>query len=157
MKIVEVDHVNEDLFRVFQSLIPQLTTSCEIPTQEELKSIVEADTTSVLIAVDDSIRPEKIVGTLTLIIYRIPTGYVARIEDVVVEQDSRRQGVGKLLVEAALRQARKAGVKAVDLTSNPARVAANELYLNIGFKKRNTNLYRYTYPLQKCSYRVGAG
>ena len=150
MKIVEAEHFSDDLYTAFQSLIPQLTSSCEIPTQEELKSILEANATKLLIAVDDSIRPERIVGILTLIIYRIPTGHVARIEDVVVEEETRRQGIGKLLVEAALRQAREAGVKAVDLTSNSARVAANELYLNIGFKKRSTNLYRYTYPLKEC-------
>jgi len=79
---------------------------------------------------------------LTLVIYRIPTGYVARIEDVVVEQDIRRQGVGRRLVLTALLHARRAGVKAVDLTSNPARMAANQLYIQLGFGKRSTNLYR---------------
>jgi ribosomal protein S18 acetylase RimI-like enzyme len=147
MKIVEVEKITDEIYAAFQSLIPQLTTSGEIPERNELDSIAAADATRLFIAVDDAKEPEKIVGVLALIIYRIPTGHVARIEDVVVEEDERRQGVGRLLIETAIQHAKRAEVKAVDLTSNPARIAANELYRKMGFKKRNTNLYRYTYPL----------
>jgi GNAT superfamily N-acetyltransferase len=148
MKIIEAERITDEVFRAFQSLIPQLTTSGEIPDREDLDAIVEANTTSLLLAVDDTQEARRIVGALTLIIYRIPTGYLARIEDVVVEQDMRKQGIGKLLMEDAMLRARDAGVKAVDLTSNPQRIAANELYLKMGFKLRNTNLYRYTFSLR---------
>jgi ribosomal protein S18 acetylase RimI-like enzyme len=143
IKIIEVDEITERLYRAFQSLIPQLTTSGDVPTQAELQAIVEAEATSLWIAIDEKESSDQIVGTLTLVSYRIPTGYVARIEDVVVEQDIRRQGIGGKLVRTALEHARQAGVKAVDLTSNPARVAANQMYAKLGFEKRNTNLFRY--------------
>ncbi len=142
IRIEEVSQVTESLYNAFQSLIPQLTTSGEVPTREELETIVQAEATSLLIAIDETEESDQIVGALTLVIYRIPTGYVARIEDVVVEQDIRRQGVGRRLVLTALLHARRVGVKAIDLTSNPARMAANNLYIQLGFEKRNTNLYR---------------
>lgn len=141
--IKEVNQVTQELCEAFQLLIPQLTSSSEVPRRKEIESIIEADVTRLLIAVDDTKDAERIVGALTLVIYRIPTGYIARIEDVVVEQCIRRQGIGELLMQTALQYARKAGVKAVDLTSNPDRIAANQLYLKMGFEKRRTNLYRY--------------
>jgi len=155
IRIEEVSQVTESLCSAFHLLIPQLTTSGEVPTREELETIVQAEATSLLIAIDNTEECTRIVGALTLVIYRIPTGYVARIEDVVVEQDIRRQGVGRRLVLSALLHARKAGVKAVDLTSNPARMAANQLYQQLGFEKRNTNLYRCQLAVQDSSQHDG--
>ena len=84
-----------------------------------------------------------IVGSLTLVLVRIPTGLRAIIEDVVVDEQCRGQGVGRALNEAALELARDAGAVTVDLTSRPSREAANRLYLSLGFEVRDTNVYRY--------------
>jgi len=43
----------------------------------------------------------------------------------------------------AIEYARSAGAKAVDLTSKPSRIAANQLYRKTGFLLRETNVYRY--------------
>jgi ribosomal protein S18 acetylase RimI-like enzyme len=48
------------------------------------------------------------------------------------------------LTEEALRIARAAGVRTVDLTSRPERTAANRLYQRLGFAQRNSQVYRYT-------------
>jgi GNAT superfamily N-acetyltransferase len=144
IRIEVVNQVTENLCSAFQRLIPQLTTSGEVPTREQLETIVQAGATTLLVAINDTGESDRIVGTLTLVVYRIPTGCVARIEDVVVEQDLRRQGVGRQLLRTALQQAGKLGVKAVDLTSNPARAAANQMYIDLGFEKRSTNLFRYS-------------
>ena len=84
-----------------------------------------------------------IVGSLTLAFYRIPTGLKAWIEDVVVDDAARGHGVGRSMNEAALDLARRRGAKNVALTSRPSREAANRLYQRIGFRVRDTNLYRY--------------
>ena len=84
-----------------------------------------------------------IVGSLTLVLYRIPTGLKAWIEDVVVDDNARGRGVGEALNLAALDEARARGVKGVSLTSRPSREAANRLYQRIGFTRRDTNVYRY--------------
>ena len=82
-------------------------------------------------------------GSLTLVLFRIPTGVRAWIEDVVVDEAARGQGVGELLNREALRIAAENGAVTVDLTSRPSREAANRLYQRIGFKQRETNVYRY--------------
>ena len=82
-------------------------------------------------------------GSLTLVLFRIPTGLRAWIEDVVVDSEARGKGVGQALNEAALDRARAAGAATVDLTSRPSREAANRLYQRLGFKARETNIYRY--------------
>lgn len=86
----------------------------------------------------------RIVGSLTLAMFRIPTGIRAWIEDVVVDDSARGHGVGEALNRAALDFAKQHGAITVDLTSRPSRVAANRLYQRIGFVARETNIYRYT-------------
>ena len=80
---------------------------------------------------------------LTLVVFRIPTGVRAWIEDVVVDAAVRGRGVGEALSQAALTRAAAAGARTVDLTSRPSREAANRLYRRLGFVPRETNLYRY--------------
>ncbi|MDH3192990.1 MAG: GNAT family N-acetyltransferase, partial [Acidimicrobiia bacterium] len=84
---------------------------------------------------------DAIVGSLTLIIFRSPTGVRARIEDVVVAESARGTGLGRRLTDAAIEQARATGAKAIGLTSRPSREAANGLYQSMGFEQRNTNVY----------------
>ena len=131
--------VDNDLVAAFQRLIPQLSKSNPTPTKEQLESIVSSDSSQLLIAKTDGV----IVGSLTLVIFRIPTGIRAWIEDVVVDADARGKGVGEALNKFALAEARRQGVTTVDLTSRPTREAANRLYQRLGFKVRETNVYRY--------------
>ena len=88
---------------------------------------------------------DTILGTLTLVVFRIPTGVRAWIEDVVVDGSARGHGVGDELNRVALELARSKGAKTVDLTSRPSREAANRLYQRIGFQPRDTNVYRYSW------------
>jgi ribosomal protein S18 acetylase RimI-like enzyme len=131
--------VDNDLVVAFQRLIPQLSTSNPAPTKEQLESIVASDFSHILLAKVDDV----IVGSLTLVIFHIPTGVRAWIEDVVVDADARGKGVGEALNKFALAEAKRQGVTTVDLTSRPSREAANRLYQRIGFKARDTNVYRF--------------
>ncbi len=87
---------------------------------------------------------EKIVGMLTLALFRIPSGVRAWIEDVVVDTEARGRGIGAALVRRAIEIAQESGARTVDLTSRPSREAANKLYQKLGFEQRSTNVYRYT-------------
>ena len=131
--------VDDELVTAFERLIPQLSSSNPPPTAAELTSLVESDASSLYIARVDG----QIVGSLTLAMFRIPTGIRAWIEDVVVDSSARGHGVGEALNMAALEHAKKHGAITVDLTSRPSREAANRLYQRIGFKARETNVYRY--------------
>ena len=118
VRIVEVDEVTPDLVEAFERLTPQLSKSNPPPTEAELRELVESPATLLLMAVDDGGR---YVGTLTLVLFRIPTGLRAWIEDVIVDESVGGQGIGKALTREALIRAEAAGAKTVDLTSRPSR------------------------------------
>lgn len=131
---------DDELVQAFARLIPQLSKSSPPPTAAELAEMVASEASDVLVARLDG----AIVGTLTLVTFRIPTGVRAWIEDVVVDDAARGHGVGDQLNRFALDIARQKGAKTVDLTSRPSREAANRLYQRIGFEPRETNVYRFS-------------
>jgi ribosomal protein S18 acetylase RimI-like enzyme len=137
--------VTAELTEAIARLIPQLSSSAPPPSSEDLAAIAGA-TGSTLFVSRLNTGDRSVVGTLTLVIYRIPTGQHAVIEDVVVDESIRGAGAGAALVKAALDAAREAGVRDVDLTSRPSREAANRLYVRMGFEARETNVYRYRQP-----------
>lgn len=142
VSIRPVTEVTESLTDAYSVLIPQLSSSSNPPTGEALQRIIESDSAQILIAEDEN---GEILGTMTLIIFQIPTGIRAWIEDVVVDSSARGKGIGKKLNLAALELAKQAGAKTVDLTSRPARQEANQLYRSIGFVERETNVYRFSF------------
>jgi ribosomal protein S18 acetylase RimI-like enzyme len=137
--VVAVHTVDDELVEAFDRLIPQLSSSSPPPTRDHLAALVDSEDTVLFVARVDG----RILGGLTLALYRIPTGTKAWIEDVVVDAEARGHGLGELLNRAALDEARARGAKDVSLTSRPSREAANRLYRRIGFEPRETNVYRY--------------
>jgi len=134
---------DDELVAAFGRLVPQLSPSAAVPTPDLIREIVEAQASTVLVARD--LRDQgRIVGMLTLIVFRIPTGVRAWIEDVVVDETVRGRGVGEALSQEAVRRALDLGARTVELTSRPSREAANRLYRRLGFVRRDSNLYRYT-------------
>jgi ribosomal protein S18 acetylase RimI-like enzyme len=138
-EVTEVDGQHVD---AFARLIPQLSSSSPAPTADQLQSMVDSDASTILIA---RAADGTIVGSMTLVMFAIPTGLRAWIEDVVVDGEARGLGVGQIINERALEIAREAGVTTIDLTSRPSREAANRLYQRMGFVARETNVYRYTF------------
>ncbi len=139
MKIFEVTEVTDDVVAAFDRLVPQLSKSNPPPTRAELEDLVASEASHLLLAEEDGM----VYGCLTLVLFRIPTGIRAWIEDVIVDTEARGKGVGALLSEHAIELSKAAGAVTVDLTSRPSREAANRLYARIGFEQRNTNVYRF--------------
>lgn len=137
--VTEALSVDDELVEAFARLVPQLSRSSLPPGRMELAEMVEAPGTHLLVARGPDGR---IVGTLTLVVFRIPTGVRAWIEDVVVDEDARGRGVGEVLTQRALGIAVDTGARTVDLTSRPTREAANRLYRRLGFEPRDTNVWR---------------
>lgn len=131
--------IDQSVVSAFARLIPQLSSSNPAPDGTTLQRIVDHDATTLFLAHLDG----RIVGSLTLAVFPIPTGVRAWIEDVVVDEAARGHGVGEALNRAALETARSLGAITVDLTSRPSREAANRLYKRLGFVERETNVYRY--------------
>jgi ribosomal protein S18 acetylase RimI-like enzyme len=139
--VEQVNEVSADLVEAIARLVRQLSSSSPPPEAAELEEIVASPAATLLIARDEE---GAVIGTLTLAVFRIPTGVRAWIEDVVVDERARRQGVGEALTREALRIAEQAGARTVDLTSRPSREAANRMYMRLGFRQRETNVYRVT-------------
>ncbi len=87
---------------------------------------------------------EQPLGMATLCIDHLLTGPKAWIEDVVVDAAARGQGFATILLTKLLSEARYEGAKSVNLTSRPARAAANRLYQHLGFVQRETNVYKFS-------------
>lgn len=143
MQIEIATQLTEEIVEAFNRLIPQLSSSSAIPTRAELEELVSSTCNSVILVRHEDFE-NRIMGTLTLVTFRIPTGVRSWIEDVVVDEVARGKGLGKALTLAALDQARSLGARTVDLTSRPSREAANKLYQSVGFELRHSNLYRFT-------------
>ena len=135
------ENADAELVEAYQRLIPQLSSSSPAPTKDELAAIIESDSATVLVAEDEG---GTILGSMTLVVFRIPTGVRAWIEDVVVDTEARGMGIGQALNEYAINLAEQAGAKTIDLTSRPSRESANRLYKRLGFVARETNVYRYS-------------
>ena len=138
MEIIEVIEVSDGLVESMERLMPQLTQQ-PVPGKEELAEIIGCENSILVTACEGG----GIVGMLMLVLYRTPSGLKGRIEDVVVDELSRGKGIGEAMVRYAIEIARQRKATCIDLTSNPKRKAAHKLYENIGFKKHETNVYRY--------------
>lgn len=130
----------DDLTAAFGSLVPQLSRSSPPPSRDDVQALLADPAATQFVARGGE---GEIVGVATLIVFRIPTGLRAWIEDVIVDEGASRQGIGRALTEAMLDRARSRGCVTVDLTSRPSRDAANRLYRAAGFEQRDTHVYRY--------------
>lgn len=137
-RFIEIEDLKPDYLEAINRLIAQLSTSSHTFTEAELNSLI-ASPQSHLYALE---YDEKIIGMVTLCIYQCPTGRKAWIEDVVVDQNHRGKGYGKLMVRKAMEECQNRGNVTLMLTSHPSRIVANQLYQSLGFEKRETNVYK---------------
>ena len=141
--IERVQTVDDGVVVALNRLLPQLSNGARDVTAQALREIVEAPGTSLLVARVDGV----VVGSVTVVVYAIPSGVYAWLEDVVVDAAARGAGIGEALVRAALAEAEALGARTVDLTSNPSREAAIRLYRRVGFQRRETSVFRFAGPV----------
>lgn len=130
----------EELTEALQRLVPQLSRSNTPPPLDAVETMLAHQAISQFVA---RAANGVIVGVATLAVFPIPTGLRAWVEDVIVDEASSGQGIGRLLTDAMLDRARELGCVTVDLTSRPSREAANHIYRKVGFEQRATNVYRF--------------
>ena len=140
VRVEQVLVADQSVLVAMNALVPQLSRTAPSLAMADLEQMVSSDAVSLLVAREG----DEIVGTLTLVIFRIPSGVRAWIEDVIVDEDQRGQGVGEALTHEAVYRARAAGATTLDLTSRPSRESANRLYQRLGFESRETNVYRFS-------------
>lgn len=139
IKIFEITEADDATLDAVNRLLPQLSKSSKLINWSTLQKLSNSECTRLYVAKED----DTIFGMLSLVVFSIPTGTKAWIEDVVVDERARGKGVGKELMNHALNIAKELGAKSADLTSRPSRETANKLYQAIGFEGRETNVYRY--------------
>ena len=142
IKIFEITEMSQKVYDAFERLLPQLSSSAKIPTWEEMEDLINSKAGIVLAAVDDEDPEGTILGTMTLVVFRIPTGVRAWVEDVVVDKEARGKGIGEKLIRTSIERAKAEGAKTIDLTSRPSRVEAHRLYKRCGFEMRETCVFR---------------
>jgi ribosomal protein S18 acetylase RimI-like enzyme len=137
MDVERVTAADDELVAAIARLVPQLSATRTPPGLAELQAIAAEENTILLVAREDG----EVLGMLTLVLYRVPTGLRGWIHDVVVDESARGRGVAGALTEEALRVATEARALTVHLTTRPAREAANRLYRRLGFDDYETNVY----------------
>ena len=138
VRIEKVTGATAEVHAALAHLLPQLNDKLPVPTMERIQALVADPAVTLLLAKDG----REVVGTTTVIVYTTPFWIKARLDEVVVDEAARGKGVGAALVSAALDVAREKGVQVVELQSGLQREAANRLYPRMGFKRRETNVYR---------------
>jgi len=139
IKVNQLTTASQDVLNAINSLLPVLSEEIQLLTYDKLFEIINSDNTTIFVAEENG----EIVGMMTFVTYRIPSGLKAWIEDVVVDNSKQGKGIGIALIEKAIEYANQLNIIKIDLTTAPFRVAANALYQKIGFIKRETNVYRY--------------
>ena len=119
MQIEIVTEATDELYEAFQRLVPQLTTNNPPPSLNDLIALVRDPSSTLMVARNED---NKIIGALTLAVYRVPTGIRSIIEDVIVDSSARGQGIGEALMKRAIEIAREKGARNISLTSNPMRM-----------------------------------
>jgi ribosomal protein S18 acetylase RimI-like enzyme len=138
IEVILLREVSDEDVTAINRLLPQLSKSAPPLDAGSVQQLATWNGNSLLVAR----AAGEIVGMLTLVTFPIPTGLRAWIEDVVVDESARGQGVGAALTREAVRLAQAAGARTVDLTSRPSREPANRLYERLGFQLRDSRVYR---------------
>ena len=140
MQLETVTSITPEHVQAFARMLPQQSPGARHPTAEQLTAVAQQPGNALLIARDDQ---GAIVGTLTMILMLTPGATFSFVEDVVVDQSARRQGIGEALMLECLRIAAERGATRVELHSGNHRPDAIRLYQRLGFKKFETNVFRY--------------
>ena len=138
MRIEAATEATQELLDGLNALLPQLNPQLKPLTIERMSKVIRDPATTLLVVREDG----RIAGAAAVLVYATPAYVKARIEDVVVDDKARGKGVGEALVRRCLEVARERGAEIVELQSARWREVANRLYPRLGFKLRESNLYR---------------
>ncbi|HEY4527099.1 MAG TPA: GNAT family N-acetyltransferase [Candidatus Paceibacterota bacterium] len=140
VEIVRLTVAKESDVADINKLLPQLRSNAaeHHGTLSDLQRIV-ADPSVLLLVVRDG---EKIVGMGSLYTILKVGKRSGTIEDVVVDDEYRGEGLGEKLMQELLRCAREEKLQQLYLTTRPDRVAAHQLYEKLGFEQQETDVYR---------------
>jgi ribosomal protein S18 acetylase RimI-like enzyme len=139
IKIEQLKEFAPNITQELNVLLKQLKPESEVLENGDVKRVIEDHSVRLLVAKNPD---NEIIGMLILATFSTFLPKKGFLEELVVDKNYQGKGIGKKLVEMAIKLAREDGIVHLELTSNPKRVAANNLYQHLGFEKRDTNVYR---------------
>jgi ribosomal protein S18 acetylase RimI-like enzyme len=139
--IIEVKKASLKILTSLQHIFPQSIANLKTLDMSDLQDTIDSQNTLLFIAID-RLSGDQIIGTYTLVVFRIITGMTIRIEDVIVDGNRRGEGIGRKMMLQAINDAKSYGASKIELTSHSSRIVANNLYQSLDFKKIETNVYR---------------
>ena len=140
MTVSTIHKINEDMQKEIDLLLHELSPSLGTIDRDRVNRLLKEDRLTLFAAEDDNGR---LAGMLTLTFCPTLTGDKYWIEDVIVSNEYRGQGIGKTLVKAAVEHVKESGKPyRIYLTSNPSRTAARNLYRSEGFEEYDTGVFR---------------
>lgn len=142
MHIIQATEYRPYYLEATQKLLNQLVSGDSLLTESYFKEMLSSANTYLFFLYDEV----AIIGMFSVGFYQTPSGKKAWLEDVVIEQTYRGQGLGRKLIEQAISFVKLEGADTFMLTSNAKRIAANSLYRSVGFEQRETNVYRMSFP-----------
>jgi ribosomal protein S18 acetylase RimI-like enzyme len=140
--IEQLTEFSDDDYLAISALLPQLSSSTKSLNYEDFVAVVTAEANRVYVARSNDAE-RKIVGCMIFVIVRQFVGIKCWIEDVVVDDGYRGQGIARAMMQQAMDDA-PPDAKHINLTSAPGRAAAQGLYPSLGFQVRDTVVFRYT-------------
>jgi GNAT superfamily N-acetyltransferase len=117
-------------------LIPQLKPSWDPLTEPALAALVASES---LVYV--ARHGDRVVGLTVMVPHRHLPGLRYHVEDVVIAQEHRGLGVGRQLLEFAMRDV-PGPVMSFDVRSHASRTRAHQLYSSLGFQASDTTVFR---------------
>jgi GNAT superfamily N-acetyltransferase len=128
--IERLTEATADAAEQIATLLKQLTQNAQPLDEARLKLIVISPG-GLYVARDG----DKIVGTVTRLDMHHPVRTRCWIDDMVVDEAYRGQGIARRLMERAIDEA-PSGAASISLNSNIARVESHRLYGKLGFEVR---------------------
>jgi len=111
--------------------------------QSEAFAAIEGDPNNQVYVAE---RQGRVVGTFQLTFIRqLSYGgcLVAQVESVHVHSSQRSHGIGRVMMEYAIAEARRRGALRIQLTSNVRRTRAHEFYERLGFRASHKGMKLY--------------
>ncbi|TSC78282.1 MAG: streptothricin acetyltransferase [Parcubacteria group bacterium Gr01-1014_33] len=151
IKIEWLPHPTQNDVGDINMLLPQQADKPHLLTLRELKRVVNQECIRMAVARTSVGGRDAIVGMASLVLYWVPTGLIAFIEEFTVDEHFRGHGIGSQLIQKLIQTARAVRAKHISTYTNPKRIAANAVYQKFGFFQKETNFYRINLFLPKPS------
>ncbi|SRR6266568_1076691 len=145
--IEQVKTFSPEVAEAISVFVTQLGDSYQPFTDDSLREIIASPQSYLFVAIH--VPTKEVAGMVMEAVYRIPYTTKAYIDDVFIDEKFRGLGIATKLMQKAVILAREKHASYIDCTAKPSRVAGNSLYEKLGFKKRDTNVYRLRFTYEE--------